>query len=87
MIFFSTSKNTWPSIELVVSKEQNLFKFVKKGTKVKHKKALCLGTLHNSADWILIANLDKKYNFPLHIAYMELCLTSPFILIQPKRCY
>ena len=31
-----------------------------------------LGTLHNNADWILIADLDKRYNFPLHITYTEL---------------
>ena len=31
-----------------------------------------IGTLHNSTDWILIADLDKRYNFPLHIAYTEL---------------
>ena len=31
-----------------------------------------IGTLHNSTDWILIADLDKRYKFPLHIAYTEL---------------
>ena len=33
-----------------------------------------MGTLHQSVDWNLKADLDKKYNFPLHIAYAELRL-------------
>ena len=32
-----------------------------------------MGTLHQSVDWILKADLDKKYNFTLHITYTELC--------------
>ena len=31
-----------------------------------------MGTLHQSVNWILKTDLDKKYNFPLHIAYTEL---------------
>ena len=31
-----------------------------------------MGTLHHSVDWILKADLDKKYNLPLDIAYTEL---------------
>ena len=27
---------------------------------------------YNSVNWILIADLDKKYNFPLLIAYTQL---------------
>ena len=27
---------------------------------------------YTSVDWILTADLDKKYNFPFHIAYTEL---------------
>ena len=56
----------------MVSKEQNFIKFVKKGTKVKQKKTLHVSTLHQSVDWILKADLDKKYNFSLHTAYIEL---------------
>ena len=42
-----SSLNTFiGSIELVVSKEQNFIKFVKKGTKVKQKKTPHVGTLH-----------------------------------------
>ena len=53
------------SIESVVSKEQNSIKFFKKGSYIK-------GTLHQRADWILVADLDKKYKFPFHIPYTEL---------------
>ena len=68
-----SSLNTFiGSIELVVSKEQNFIKFVKKGTKVKQKKTPHVGTLHHSVDLILKADWDKKYNFPLQIAYTEL---------------
>ena len=31
-----------------------------------------MGKLHQIVDWILIADLDKKYNFSLHIACAEL---------------
>ena len=55
-----------------MSKEQNFIKFVMKDTKVNQKKTPHMGTLHQNVDWILIADLDKKYNFPLHIAYTEL---------------
>ena len=40
--------------------------------KVKQNKTPHVGTLHQSLDWILKADLDKKYKFPLHIAYTEL---------------
>ena len=56
-----SSLNTFiGSIELVVSKEQNFIKFVKKGAKVKQKKTPHVGTLHINVDWILKADLDKK---------------------------
>ena len=32
-----------------------------KGTKVKQKKTPRVGTLHQRVDWILKADLDKKY--------------------------
>ena len=46
----------------------NSIKFVKKGSKVKQKKTLHVGILLQSVGSILVADLDKKYNFPLHIA-------------------
>ena len=55
-----------------VSKEQNFVIFVKKSTKVKQKKTFQLGRLHQCVDLILVADLDKKNNFPFHIACTEL---------------
>ena len=51
----------------MVNKEQNFIKFVKKGKKTPH-----VGMLHQSVDWILKNDLDRKCNFPLYIAYTEL---------------
>ena len=48
------------SIELVVSKEQNFIKFVKKDATVKQKKICHVGTLCQSFDCILRADVDKK---------------------------
>ena len=48
-------------------------------------KLLMWGTLHSRADCILIADLDKKNNFPLHIAYTELRPDITIILIQQKK--
>ena len=67
----SSGKTFICRIELVKSKEQSFIKFVKKGTKVKHKKTSHVGTLHSRGDWTLIADLDKK-KIPLHVAYTEL---------------
>ena len=60
----SSLKTFIRSIESVVSKEQNFIKLVKKDIKVKQKKTPRVGTLHQSVYLILIADLDKKYNFP-----------------------
>ena len=68
----SSGKTFICRIELVKSKEQSFIKFVKKGTKVKHKKTSHVGTLNSRGDWTLIADLDKKKKIPLHIAYTEL---------------
>ena len=57
-------------VESVVSKEKDFIKFVEKGSKV--RKGLFMWVHYTSVDWILIADLDKKYNFPFHIAYTEL---------------
>ena len=48
------------SIELVVSKEQNFIKFVKKDATVKQKKTCHVDTLCQSFDCILRADVDKK---------------------------
>ena len=67
----SSLKTFISSIESVVSKEQDFVKFVKKAYKVKQK-GLFIWVHYTSVNWILIADLDKKYNFPLLIAYTQL---------------
>ena len=47
-------------------------KFVRKGTKVPHKRTPPVGILHHASDWILLADLNKTYCFPVHIAFTEL---------------
>ena len=47
-------------------------KFVKKGTKVSRKRTPPVGILHQASDWVLLADLDGNYCFPIHIAFTQL---------------
>ena len=47
-------------------------KFVRKGTKVPRKRTPPVGILHHASDWILLADLNKIYCFPAHIAFTQL---------------
>ena len=47
-------------------------KFVRKGAKVPRKRTPPLGILHQASDWILLADLNKNYCFPVHIALTQL---------------
>ena len=47
-------------------------KFVRKGAKVPRKRTPAVGILHHESDWILIADLNKNYCFPFHIAFTQL---------------
>ena len=47
-------------------------KFVKKGIKVPHKRTPPVGILHQASDWVLPADIDSNYCFPIHIAYTQL---------------
>ena len=47
-------------------------KFVKKGTKVPHKRTPPVGILHQASDWVLLADIDSNYCFPIHIAFTQL---------------
>ena len=46
--------------------------FVKKGAKVPGKRTPPVGILHHPSDWVLLANLNSNYCFPLHIAFTQL---------------
>ena len=47
---------------------------MRKGTKVPRKRTLPVGILHHASDWILLADLNKTYCFPVHIAFTQLRL-------------
>ena len=64
--FISNTKKTVP-----ISPKSSI-KFVRKGTKVSHKRTLPVGILHHASDWILLLDLNKTYCFPVHIAFTQL---------------
>ena len=45
---------------------------VKKGAKVPRKRTPPVGTLHHASDWVLLADLNSNYCFPVHIAFTQL---------------
>ena len=85
MVFqdISSLKTFTSTIELVVSKEQDFIKFVNEGSKV--KKRLFMWVHYTIVDWILTADLIKNTTSPSILLTQNYNLTSPFILIQPKR--
>ena len=46
--------------------------FVKKGAKVPRKRTPPVGILHHASDWVLLADLNSNYCFPVHIAFTQL---------------
>ena len=58
------------SIESVIRKGRNFSNFSRKVPR--QKKAPHVGTSHQSADCILIADFEKKHDFSLHIAYRKI---------------
>ena len=46
--------------------------FVKKGAKVPRKRTPPVGILHYASDWVLLADLNSNYCFPVHIAFTQL---------------
>ena len=64
--FISNIKETVP-----ISAKTSI-KFVKKGAKVPRKRSPPVGILHHVSDWVLIADLNSSYCFPVHIAFTQL---------------
>ena len=64
--FISNIKETVP-----ISAKTSI-KFVKKGAKVPRKRSPPVGILHHASDWVLIADLNSNYCFPVHIAFTQL---------------
>ena len=56
-------------------------KFVRKGAKVPQKRTPPVGILHHASDWTHLADLNKNYFFPVHIAFAQL---KPDITIFSK---
>ena len=46
--------------------------FLKKGAKVPHKRTPPVGILQYASDWVLLADLNSNYCFPVHIAFTQL---------------
>ena len=57
--------------EVPISPKSSI-KFVKKGTKVPHKRTPPVGILHQASGWVLLADIDSNYCFPIHIAFTQL---------------
>ena len=51
---------------------ESSIKFVNKGTKVPHKRTPPVVILHQASDWVLLADIDSNYRFPIHIAFTQL---------------
>ena len=58
--------------QVVPISPKSSIKFVKKGTKVSRKRTPPVGILHQASDWVLLADLDGNYCFPIHIAFTQL---------------
>ena len=57
--------------EAVPISAKSSIKFVKKGTKVPCKRSPPVGILHHASDWVLLADLNSNYCFPVHIAITQ----------------
>ena len=64
--FISNIKETVP-----ISAKTSI-KFVKKGAKVPRKRSPPVGILRHVSDWILIADLNSNFCFPVHITITQL---------------
>ena len=47
-------------------------KLLKTGAKVPHKRSPPVGNLHYASGWVLLADLNSNYCFPVHIAFTQL---------------
>ena len=58
--------------ETVPTSAEASTKFVKKGAKVLCKRSPPVGILHHASDWVLVADLNSNYCFPVNIAFTQL---------------
>ena len=66
LTFISNKKEAVP-----ISAKSSIM-FVKKGAKVPCKRTPPVGILHYASDWVLLADLNSNYCFPVHIAFTQL---------------
>ena len=68
--FIAALKTFIPNIkEAVPISAKASIKFVKKGAKVPRKRSPPVGILHHASDWVLIADLNSNFCFPVHITF------------------
>ena len=58
--------------QAVLISRKSSIKFVKKETKMLHKRTPPVGILHQASDWVVLADLDSNYCFPIHIVFTQL---------------
>ena len=77
--FIAALKTFIPNIkEAVPISAKTSVKFVKKGAKVPRKRSPPVGILHHVSDWVLIADINSNFCFPVHITFTRL---RPYIRI------
>ena len=57
---------------ILVIQNRASIKFVKKAAKVARSRSPPVGILHHALQWVLIADLNSNYCFPVHIACTQL---------------
>ena len=51
---------------------QSSIKFMKKGAEVHRNRTPPVGILHHATDWVLLADPNSNYCFPVHIIFTQL---------------
>ena len=57
--------------EAVLISAKSSIMFLKKGAKVPRQRTPAVGILHYASDWVLLADLNSNYCFPVHIAFTQ----------------
>ena len=57
------------NIKAVAISAKSSVKFVKKGAKVPCKRTPPVSVLHHASNWVLLADLNSNYCFPVHIVF------------------
>ena len=71
-LFCAISLNLSNIKQAVPISPKSSIKFIKKETKVPHKRTPSVGILHQASHLVLLADIDSNSCFPIHIAYIQL---------------